>query len=64
MPIQLLRAGKVLHAVQEHVLVALEEAQRRVVEVRRQPIGADEAFRVHVAFGGDTRIRGVGQCGN
>ena len=61
MPVELLRAGNVLHTEQKHVFVALEQTQRWVIEMRRQPVGADEALRMRVAFGGHERIGGVGQ---
>ena len=64
MPVQFLGAGNVLHIVEQHILVALQQADGRRIEIGRHPVSADQAFGVGVALGYDGRIRESRKNGN
>ncbi len=50
MPIDLLGVRDVSHVVEQHVLIALDDADLGVLEMRGQPIGGDERFGMRVAL--------------
>ncbi len=57
-PVHLLCSRDVAGVVEQDVLIALDDSQRRVVEMLGEPVRADENFGMHVALAGDARIDG------
>src|SRR5690242_16409703 len=57
-PIDLLCAGNMAGVVKENVFIALDDSDARIVEMRSEPVRADENFRVHVPLAGDGWIGG------
>ena len=53
MPVDLDGAGNVAGVVEQNILVALHEADIGILEMVRHPSGADQDFRVGVAFAFD-----------
>ena len=49
-PVDMHRAGDVPRVVEENVLVAFDDADGRILQMRRNPVGGDECFGMCVVF--------------
>ena len=56
MPVDLLRVLDVAEIVEQHVLIALDDADLRIVEMLREPLGGHEHLGMHVSLGGDPLV--------